>query len=87
MYAWGLNSKGMLGVGRTQSYVCKPQKCDGLDKIVQVSCGTKHTLFLDIFGHAFACGTNKHGRLGIDATQHSKVTQYKPVSVKLESRL
>jgi alpha-tubulin suppressor-like RCC1 family protein len=75
-FAWGLNSKGMLGIGKSASQVTKPQLIDKLDKIVQVSCGTKHTLFLDIYGHAFACGSNKHGRLGIKTEEASKEVQY-----------
>jgi alpha-tubulin suppressor-like RCC1 family protein len=54
---------------------------------MQVSCGVKHTLFLDIYGHAFATGSNKLGRLGIDTVKHSKETQYFPVPISLDARI
>ena len=80
MYAWGLNSKGVLGIGKTATCINTPRLCESLSKIVQVSCGTKHTLFLDIFGHAFASGSNKLGRLGI-GNDYGKGVQHVPVAV------
>ena len=53
---------------------------------MQVSCGTKHTLFLDIFGIAFAAGSNKTGRMGI-SQEHRRGVQYSPIPVEIENRL
>lgn len=83
-YAWGLNSKGMLGIGKSPSSTNRPYQCEKLEKVVQVSCGTKHTLFLDIYGRAYATGSNKLGRLGINK---DKRVYYTPESVSIESRL
>ena len=87
VFAWGLNTKGMLGIGKTTAYMSRPIKVQKLEKIIQTSCGVKHSLFLDIYGHAFACGSNKLGRLGIDTEANPKETQYIPVSVKLDVRI
>ena len=83
-YAWGLNSKGMLGIGKSPVSANRPYQCDKLEKIVQVSCGTKHTLFLDIYGRAFATGSNKLGRLGIGK---ERSVYFTPEPVCMENRL
>ena len=76
----------MLGIGKSSAQVNRPQLCDRLEKIVQVSCGIKHSLFLDVFGNVFAAGSNKLGRLGI-GHENGRGVQYFPVKVCIESKI
>lgn len=74
LFMWGANPDCRLvkkldyykKSGRPKNY-CNPQYCDEMSqkKIVQVSCGTSHTLLLDFNGYAYAAGSSENGQLGV----------------------
>ena len=64
LFMVGNNDKGQLGIGSTNSesrpfYVTRIP-----DKVVDVACGTEHTLVLTEKGDVFAMGSNSKGQLG-----------------------
>jgi len=65
VYSWGLNSNGQLGQGK-KKLEKKPFPVPGLGKleVVEIKCGTSHTLILLSNGDIMACGSNRHGQLG-----------------------
>ncbi|KII94912.1 hypothetical protein PLICRDRAFT_99133 [Plicaturopsis crispa FD-325 SS-3] len=77
VWAWGLNSQGQLGTGLSSTTtmdaeVQTPKKVKGLsqleldgDKIVQISGGEHHTVFLSAAGKVYACGRCDGGQLGL----------------------
>jgi hypothetical protein len=67
VYSCGVNNYGQLGLDSSE-----PQKSlvkinfPDESKIVKVTCGVKHTLFLTETGTVYACGSNDVGQLGIE---------------------
>lgn len=53
MYAWGDNYHSQCGNGKDGNEVYSPQKVRGLEdvEIVQICCGTDHSLALGNKGH------------------------------------
>ncbi len=82
LYTWGL---GRFGAGDVQdggrSAILKPELFHIVDprtnarksaKVVQVSCGNRHTLALCEDGEVYSWGSGQHGRLGHgDVTNHA----------------
>jgi len=64
VFAWGLGSKGQLGVNDGASY-CMPVCVMSDPPIVGISAGNSHTLLLDALGTVWACGNGQNGRLGL----------------------
>jgi len=62
-YTWGLGSNGRLGHGSDQT-VLQPVKVDQIETehIIQVSCGTDYTLFVNVKGFVFGCGNTNNGK-------------------------
>lgn len=55
--AWGDNSHSQLGLGEgVSAAVYYPSPIPDLNKVVQVSCGSEHTLALDTNGSVFSWG-------------------------------
>lgn len=50
-------------------------------KIVQISCGDYHSLFLDDKGFVYACGLNSNGQIG----NNTNTNQFVPVKLNLEN--
>lgn len=72
VYAFGCNAFGQLGHGHTSNEENNPfpRKVDGLENIVQVSAGFRHSLALEDDGTLWAWGHNRRGQLGI---QHFEI--------------
>jgi alpha-tubulin suppressor-like RCC1 family protein len=54
----GKNNSGQLGNSHTQSEPT-PVMVMSTQKVVDVSCGDRHTLIVDKFGRLFATGSNQ----------------------------
>ena len=64
IFVWGYNYYGQLGIGDTKNQN-KPLLClNWLDNIVDVKCGTNHTMVLTSNQEVFSCGNNEQGQLG-----------------------
>lgn len=65
VFGLGSNDYGELCIGDNQTITKIPTKIDGLPKIQEISCGTFHSLLIDIDGNCWSFGMNKTGQLGI----------------------
>jgi len=67
LYTWGLGEFGALGINSAASQ-WSPVKVGFTSKltprIIQISCGTRHTSMVDEKGRLFMCGSNDSGQLG-----------------------
>jgi alpha-tubulin suppressor-like RCC1 family protein len=68
VYAWGRNIEGQIGIRRNSRKKCQliPIKLNGFndEKVIQISCGSWHSMALTENGLVFIWGSNKKGRLG-----------------------
>lgn len=71
VWAWGDNSKGLLGIGGGDLERLEPVRVAGgeqgvsyLKNIVSISAGQEHALAVDSLGRVWAWGVNESGRLG-----------------------
>ncbi|EPY26574.1 regulator of chromosome condensation [Angomonas deanei] len=66
VYTWGLGNNGRLGHGNMDDVV-EPEAVEALEneKVVEVACGSFHTVFVTEDGKAFACGDNQAGQCGV----------------------
>lgn len=83
VFGWGNNIDGKLGHKSTSLSIPSPSLVKKLAKkrIVKVSCGKGHTLFLDEKGFVYSCGSNKYGQLGVSKKKvEKKITE--PILVK-----
>lgn len=64
LFTWGKNQYGNLGFEARLQFT--PQRVQALSghNIVQVACGSDHTLALSSNGQVFTFGSNSHGQLG-----------------------
>lgn len=69
LHLFGRNNYGQLGIGTTSPFEWKSTELDlssVLDStIVQVECGSEHTLILTKSGSVWSFGWNEHGQLGL----------------------
>ena len=65
VWSCGDSRHGALGYTSKKSLIVAPSKIPNLSKIVSVSAGDYHTLFLDADGTVWACGCNDRGELGL----------------------
>ncbi|KAG9131684.1 hypothetical protein Leryth_009413 [Lithospermum erythrorhizon] len=65
LYGWGWNKFGQVGVGDNVDH-CSPEQVRFPEdqKVVQISCGWRHTLALTEKNNAFSWGRGTHGQLG-----------------------
>lgn len=82
VWAWGSNENHMLchaaGIRRLRNQVSsRPLYVEALAgiKIVQVSAGSQHVVFLDETGRVFSCGVGAYGRLGLGDTRDREVPE------------
>jgi alpha-tubulin suppressor-like RCC1 family protein len=88
VFAVGLNTSGQLGNGTTTNTVAgtypvqvKTNATTFLTNVVQVACGSIHTVFLLSNGSVFAVGLNTSGQLGNGTITNTVAGTY-PVQVK-----
>ena len=69
LYSWGHNGYGQLGVGALPGI--RPAQVtlgSGSYRVVQVACGSHHSLALTSDGDVFAWGYNNCGQIGLGIT-------------------
>jgi regulator of chromosome condensation len=79
VYSWGRNNYGQLGLGLDEKEdVKEPRiiKSFGDDKIVDISCGAYHTLFLSKEGVVYGCGLSKDDRIPGGGKNINKPTKF-----------
>lgn len=83
VYSFGRNDYGQLGLFNKENKRW-PHRIESLvhEKIVQITCGCYHTLFLTNKGVVYAVGRNNHGQLGIT----SPLDTLKPVRITTLSK-
>ena len=85
LYTWGAKGGGRLGLGPLPTNQPLPRLVRlpggvGL-RIVQVACGSRHTLMLTEVGSAFSCGANDYGQLGTGVARGRAANARVPVPV------
>jgi alpha-tubulin suppressor-like RCC1 family protein len=80
IYTFGSNSDGQLGNGNVQEGLkqLRPEPIVGFEGILQVSCGSDYTAFLDIKGRVWTFGDPGSGKLGYK----TRLQQNKPRMIK-----
>lgn len=75
-YAWGQGTWGATGLGH-RTATCLPQPVTGLEgkRIVQISAGARHTLFLASDNSVWATGSNEYGQCGEICEEENCSTQ------------
>ncbi|XP_068123256.1 RCC1 and BTB domain-containing protein 1 isoform X2 [Hyperolius riggenbachi] len=75
LYAWGHNGYNQLGNGNTMQGTVPIQIGGDLlsKKVVQVACGSHHSLALSWEGEVFAWGYNNCGQIGMGTTTNQPV--------------
>lgn len=76
LWCWGENAGGQLGLGRTGGRMCTagptcepaPLEVEGVDAIVDIAAGERHTCASDPEGEAWCWGANATGQLGDGTT-------------------
>lgn len=62
--------------GRGDPRIClRPTVVPGVGKVVKVSCGTDHTLYINREGKAYATGFGSQGQLGLGSYDDTQVAQ------------
>lgn len=66
VYTWGLGNNGRLGHGDEADHLT-PTVVAALagKRVVEVTCGSFHTVFVTADGAAYACGDNQGGQCGV----------------------
>jgi alpha-tubulin suppressor-like RCC1 family protein len=83
VYGFGDNSSGQLGLGK-EEFAKYPKEIDvNNKKIIKISAGYKHSLFLTDDGEIYGTGINEDGQLGLKyAKGCKKITQIMPYGCK-----
>jgi len=71
VYTCGSGEYGRQGLGDEQPrrrLTRVPQAVFMGSRVVKVSCGGWHTMAVTVAGHAWTCGDNLHGQLGVGDT-------------------
>ncbi|XP_072254755.1 RCC1 and BTB domain-containing protein 1 [Pyxicephalus adspersus] len=86
LYAWGHNGYNQLGNSNTVQGTVPVQI--GIElmekKVIQVACGSHHSLVLSLEGEVFAWGYNNCGQIGTGTTSNQPVPR--KVSAQLQSK-
>jgi alpha-tubulin suppressor-like RCC1 family protein len=80
---WGLQGQLGLGDGQPRRRLTRvPQGVFAGSRVVMVSCGYMHTMAVTAAGHAWTCGDNDYGQLGVgDRTSRLGFTQVDAVQL------
>ncbi|XP_065359238.1 probable E3 ubiquitin-protein ligase HERC4 isoform X2 [Calliphora vicina] len=78
IFTWGHNDYGQLGITNCPDVVTQPKIVRNLvsKHVVQIACGSNHSLALTNCGELYAWGSNIYGQLGVASTSdlvHSNV--------------
>ena len=84
-YAWGDNMFGQLGLGPDEVFYDQFHQIPFNTKIVDVSLGCHHTIFIDEKGKMYACGTPEDGRLLDKAIKKEQYTPKKILPFKMKN--
>ncbi|XP_006879568.1 PREDICTED: RCC1 and BTB domain-containing protein 1 isoform X2 [Elephantulus edwardii] len=70
VYAWGHNGYSQLGNGTTNQGIAPIQVCTNLliKQVIEVACGSHHSMALAADGEVFAWGYNNCGQVGSGST-------------------
>ncbi|KAF4663744.1 hypothetical protein FOL46_004602 [Perkinsus olseni] len=73
VYSCGTQTEGAMGLGYEATINQTPSivRLTASHPIVQVACGSRHSLLLSDIGVVWACGDNKRGQLGVGGCKHS----------------
>ncbi|KAF6371812.1 HECT and RLD domain containing E3 ubiquitin protein ligase family member 6 [Rhinolophus ferrumequinum] len=84
VFAWGAGSEGQLGIEEFKEIVFTPKKIKTLAgiKIIQVSCGSYHSLALSEDAQVFSWGKNSHGQLGLGKDSPSQASPQRVMSLQ-----
>lgn len=66
VYAWGTfrDGSGVVGLEHTKKIAKSPMKFKLREKIVKISSGADHLVFLTVSGDVYTAGNSEHGQLG-----------------------
>ena len=79
VYCWGNNTKGQLGNGNTTN-INEPTKCNNWpDDVIDIKCGSAHTLVLTSTQEVYSCGDPLYGSLGRICEFVSESTELKKI--------
>lgn len=81
IYSWGENGYGQLGINSTEMHTPTPKLVKSLARkqVLQIACGSNHTLALTSDGELYSWGQNNFGQLGLG---HKGGPQKEPSHVK-----
>ncbi|KAI6659297.1 hypothetical protein LOD99_14968 [Oopsacas minuta] len=75
VFSCGIGKGCRLGHGNDETYLSFKFIQTLREKIIDISAGNSHTLFLSDQGYLYACGSNEFGQLGVGNTSDSIPTQ------------
>ena len=75
VYSSGVGECGRLGHGDDETHLSFKTVQTLREKIIDISAGNNHTMFLSDQGYVYACGSNEFGQLGAGNTSENIPTQ------------
>jgi alpha-tubulin suppressor-like RCC1 family protein len=87
VYSYGKNTKGQLGLEdykERNTPTLNELLVKNGERIIDVSCGFKHTIALGINGKAYSWGSNSNGQCGIDIGGNFNTPMYIDVKNKIK---
>lgn len=73
VWSFGSNVTGQLGLGYPSSYLPYPKKIDFSIEMIEITCGSSHTMCLDRNSNVWSFGYNLDGQLGIGSHRERKI--------------
>ena len=75
VYSCGVGESGRLGHGDEETHLSFKTVQTLREKIIDISAGNNHTMFLSEQGYVYSCGSNECGQLGVGNTSENIPTQ------------